>query len=181
MDEITKMVLDEDLVHSRQLWNQYGNDEKRMSGLFDMLIMRYKDIVDGIADGLEVVSGFDNKEQRTQVYKNNVHKVIVRLEAFKDCGYNNDELVKHYVTEGVQGHIYDLSFNETRDIINHMSDISPNEREEVIMKIDDIESIVSSVTTKKNKWYALRPYIVWASGKEVNIAMLILPLIMKIN
>ena len=55
MDEITKMVLDEDLVHSRQLWNQYGNDEKRMSGLFDMLIMRYKDIVDGIADGLEVV------------------------------------------------------------------------------------------------------------------------------
>ena len=62
-----------------------------------------------------------------------------------------------------------------------MSDISPNEREEIIMKIDDIESIVSSVTTKKNKWYALRPYIVWASGKEVNIAMLILPLIMKIN
>lgn len=38
IDDITKTMIDEDLVHSRQLWNQYGDDAKRMSGLFDMLI-----------------------------------------------------------------------------------------------------------------------------------------------
>ncbi len=181
VDDITKTMIDEDLVHSRQLWNQYGDDAKRMSGLFDMLILRYKDMVDGIADGLDVISSFDTTEQKADVYKNNVHKLIIRLEAFKDCGYSNESLARHYVNEGVHGTVYDLSFNETRDIINKMDDISKEEKEEIIGKIDEIESITNSVNTKKNKWYALRPYLMWVSGKEANIAMLILPLIMKIN
>jgi len=181
MDDITIMMIDEDLVMARQIWNQFGNDEKRMSGLFDMLITRYKDIIDGISDGLEVISMFDSEASKRETYKNNVHKVIVKIENFKNCGYSNVELAKHYLTEGVNGEIYNLTFNETRDIILNLEEISQKERDEIIMKIDEIESIVSSLETKKSKWYALRPYIVWASGKEVNIAMLIIPLIMKIN
>ena len=62
-----------------------------------------------------------------------------------------------------------------------MQDVTKEEKEEIIGKIDEIESITNSVNTKKNKWYALRPYLMWVSGKEADIAMLVLPLIMKIN
>ena len=137
--------------------------------------------MEGLADGLDVISVYDSSAEKAEVYKSNVHKVIRRLEAFKDSGYSNESMVQHYVNEGVQGRAFDLSFNETRDIINKMEDLSPLERDEIITKIDEIESITVSVNTKKNKWHALRPYLIWASGKDVNTAMLIIPLLMKIN
>ena len=181
MDDVTKMMLDDDISHSRELWDKFGDDPKRMGGLFDMLIMRYKDIVDGFADDLEVVSSFDSGKDVAERYKNNVHKLINRLEIFKDCGYSNEELARHYINEGVEGTSYNLSFNETRSVISGMKIIKNSEKEEILSKIDNIESIVMSVDTKRNKWNQLRPYIIWITGKDVSIAMLLLPLIMKIN
>ena len=181
MDDITKMMVDDDIAHSEDIWNKFCNDPKRMAGLFDMLIMRYKDIINGFSDDLEVISAFDSNKDMVKSYKDNVKKLIDRLKIFKECEYSNELLAKYYVDEGVKGFSYDLSFNETRKIITEMNNLNKTEINDILNKIDEIEEIVISVDTKKSKWEALRPYVVWTTGKDVGIAMLILPLIMKIN
>ncbi len=176
-----KAIIDEDLQNSKHLLEKHGNDLKKMSALFDSLILKYKNIVNNISDNLDVIFTFDSDKQKADIYKNNINKIVSRLETFKYCSYNNELLAKHYINEGVLGHIEQLSFDETKNIINKMEQLSKYEKDDIIKNINDIESIISSVDTKKNKWYSLRPYLLWASGKEVDVAILILSLIIKIN
>ena len=39
MDEVGKMMLDDDIMECTEIWNKYSNDVKKMSGLFDMLML----------------------------------------------------------------------------------------------------------------------------------------------
>ena len=53
--------------------------------------------------------------------------------------------------------------------------------EEIMEKLAMIEEICSLPLTRKKKWDKLREYIVWISGKDVKIAMKLLPLFLKIR
>ena len=64
--------------------------------------------------------------------------------------------------------------------IGMMEEISSIEKEEVIEKLGEIEEICSLPLTRKRKWDKLRQYIVWISGKDVKIALKVLPLFLKI-
>ncbi|MCI1931917.1 MAG: hypothetical protein LKJ13_09550 [Clostridia bacterium] len=181
MDDVTKMMLDDDIKQSRQIFSQYPNDLNRLEGLFNMLVLRYNDIIDGLSDGLEVVTVFEGEEKTTEKYKNNVRKVIQRLEMFRANNYSNEAVKEYFINEGVEGRLYDLSFEDTRKVILNMNGLGNSEREEILTNIDKIQKIVESKNTKKGKWCALKPYVIWISGKDVNIAMLILPLVLRIN
>jgi len=181
MDDVTKMMLDDDIKQSRQIFSQYPNDQNRLEGLFNMLILRYSEIIDGLADGLEVITVFDSEKKKTENYKSNVRKVIERLEMFRANDYSNEAVKQYFIKEGVEGKLDNLSFADTRKAVIDMGGLNSAEKEEILVKIDEIREIVESQNTKPAKWCALRPYVVWSSGKDVNVAMLILPLILRIN
>ena len=46
---------------------------------------------------------------------------------------------------------------------------------------DAMETICAQVTPKKERWEMLREHLVWLSGKDVTVAMKILPLFFRIN
>lgn len=181
MDDVTKMMLDDDIKQSRQIFSQYPNDINRLEGLFNMLILRYSEIIDGLSDGLDVMTVFEDGKKTAENYKNNVRKVIQRLEIFRANNYSNEAVKEYFINEGVEGRLYDLSFDETKKAILNMNGLKNSEKEEILIKIDEIREIVESTNTKRGKWCALRPYVIWISGKDVYIAMLILPLILRIN
>ena len=76
--------------------------------------------------------------------------------------------------------ITEMDFTAVRLSIGMMEEISSIEKEEVIVKLGEIEEICSLPLTRKRKWDKLRQYIVWISGKDVKIALKVLPLFLKI-
>ena len=75
---------------------------------------------------------------------------------------------------------YEADFTSVRLDLGLM-EISRSEREDIIRHLDEMEEICSQVMTKKEKWEALREHLVWLSGKDVAVAMKLLPLFFRIN
>ena len=59
--------------------------------------------------------------------------------------------------------------------------LSKKEKEEISQKLDEIETVCTSAAETTEKWNRLRPYVVWLSGKSLNIASYILPLLNMIG
>ena len=55
------------------------------------------------------------------------------------------------------------------------------EKNEIIAKFDEMEMIFLAADTKRNKWEKMRPYVMWATGKDADTAMIALSLVLKIN
>ena len=181
MDDIEKMMLDDDIMSCNDMWNKYSFDEKRMGGLFDMLIMRYGNIIDGFSEGLDVLTSFESKQQTGEVYRKNVKLLLTRMETFKKNGYSNEGLREYYINQGVVGGIMDITYNEARKIIEENEKLSIGEKKEICTKLDEMEEIYNTPDTKSNKWHKLKPYVIWSTGKSVDTAMMILSLVLKIN
>ncbi len=62
-----------------------------------------------------------------------------------------------------------------------MNELSSTEKEEIIQKLEEIEEICNLPITRKRQWDKLRQYVVWLSGKDVKVAMKLLPLFLKIQ
>ena len=65
--------------------------------------------------------------------------------------------------------------------LEDLASLSLGEREEIMEHMDAMEMICSRVMTQKEKWEALREHLVWLSGKDVTVAMKLLPLFFRIN
>lgn len=181
MDEVGKMMLDDDIMECTEIWNKYSNDVKKMSGLFDMLMLRYGEIIEGFSDGMEVFTSYEDPVQQGELYRKNVKLLLTRMENFRKNGYSNDGLKEFYINRGVKGGALDISFNEARKIVGENEHMSVGERKEITDKIDQIEEIFKTPDTKKNKWEKMRPYVIWSTGKNADTAMIILSLVLKIN
>ena len=88
MDEIAMMMLDDDIMECTEMWNKYSFDAQRMSGLFDMLMLRYSDIIEGFSEGLEIVTAFEDKSLKSELYRKNVKLLLTRMENFRKNGYS---------------------------------------------------------------------------------------------
>ncbi|MDD3570653.1 MAG: hypothetical protein PHY44_06080 [Lachnospiraceae bacterium] len=174
-------VVDEDILYCKSVWNKYSHDAEQMESLFNAMLFKYVDVIEGFADGMEVISAYEEKAKVAEALRNNVDLIIKRLEIFKALGYRCQSLKDYYLMEDVSGHEVNVGFNEARSIVAEIARIGVIEKKEIIDKIDEIEEICISIDTKKAKWDKLRPYVLWASGKDVEIAMLALSLIQKIN
>lgn len=174
-------VVDEDILYCKSVWSKYSHDAEQMESLFNAMLFKYVDVIEGFADGMEVISAYEEKTKIAEALRNNVDLIIKRLEIFKALGYKCQSLRDYYLKEDVIGCAVNVGFNEARRLLAEMSRISVLEKKEIIDKIDEIEEICISVDTKKAKWDKLRPYVIWASGKDVEIAMLVLSLMQKIN
>jgi hypothetical protein len=181
MDEVGKMMLDDDIMECNEIWNKYSHDSKRMGGLFDMLIMRYSDIIEDFSEGMEVVTSYENPVQQGELYRKNVKLLLTRMENFRKNGYSNDGLKELYIKSGIKGGALDISFNEARKIIQENGILSILEKKEISDKLDEMEEIYNVPDTKRNKWEKMRPYVIWSTGKDADTAMLILSMVLKIN
>ena len=104
------------------------------------------------------------------------------MKLFQQNNYSNDGLFDLYLEQerAKDTIITEMDFTEVRLSIGMMEEISSIEKEEVIEKLGEIEEICSLPLTRKRKWDKLRQYIVWISGKDVKIALKVLPLFLKI-
>lgn len=169
--------IEKDLEYCRESYKKASYDRTVLEEIFSRLLFGYMDIIEGLSSGLNVVS----PEASTEALRENVNLLMERISDFKDCGCSNEALRDKYY--GVSGDPFEvrMRFCAVRDYVTEADVLTDREKEEINNKIDEIEEICLSVDTKRNKWNKLRPYIVWTAGKNVNIAMMILPLFMTIN
>lgn len=62
-----------------------------------------------------------------------------------------------------------------------MSDLQKNEIDEILKKIDMIESIIKSEDHKNKKWGKASKILPWLADKGVDVAITLLPLILKMK
>ncbi len=167
--------IEKDLTEAKESYEKASYDREVLEEIFNKLLFGYMDIIEGLSNGLNVVSN------DTNALRENVNILMERIESFRDCGCDNDALREKYYGTPADPFETRMKFCAVRDTIIALDSLLDREKEEINNKIDEIEEICMSVDTKRSKWNKLRPYVVWVAGKNANIAMMILPLFMTIN
>jgi hypothetical protein len=88
--------------------------------------------------------------------------------------------MEYYIARDRQELNFQADFTTVRLELGLM-ELSRGEREDIMRHLDEMEEICSQVLTKKEKWEGLREHLVWLSGKDVAVAMKLLPLFFRIN
>lgn len=181
MDYELEKNVNRDLEYCKDMYTKYSYDGDRMEDVFNQILFKYVECIDHFADGMDVISVYDDKVKIAEALRKNVVLIIKRLEIFKNSSFKKDCLEEYYLKEGVKGERIEIGFNEARKLFYENPELTITEKKEIEEKLDIIEEIYSSIDTKKNKWNRLRPMVMWASGKDVDIGLLFLSLIQKIN
>lgn len=74
-----------------------------------------------------------------------------------------------------------IAFDDVRSQVNDMTSLSEKETEELLQRIDKLEEIINSKDNKKTKWQKVAPILKWLADKSFDAAMIILPLILKLQ
>lgn len=183
MNENIINSVDEDIEYGNKMFKEYSHDREKMEKLFNYLLFKYIDKIQNIADGLAVISSYGDNLERTSIYKQNIHMIIKRLEMFRSNGYSNEGLLDFYIQSEENFDILD-SKTKISDIIIEiglMDNITIREKEEIAKKLGEIEYILALTETKARRWELLRPYVLWLSGKDYNVAVKILPLFLRLR
>lgn len=181
-EESLKNRVDADIFRCQEVWKEYSHDKDVLGVLFDDLLARYANVIDGFVDEMRVIFASENSPQMAKVYRENVQLMLQRLLEFQENGYTNEGLedlrIRKELGESVS---IEMDFGKIRMELGLMEGISTVEREDIMARLGEMEEICSLSLTRRKKWDLLRKYVLWVSGKEVEIAMRILPLFLKIN
>jgi hypothetical protein len=173
--------IDEDIDRTRKTWDAYSYDEEKMSALFRYLMSTYKDVIDGFCSNLTVIQPYEDTALQAEAYRKNITKLLERLEGFRQNDCQNEGLLDYYLKREQNDVGMDVNFTQLRLEIGIMEGISNHEKDEIIEKLEEMEEICAKVLFKRQKWELMREYLVWLSGKDVEIALKILPAFFKIN
>ena len=177
-------MVDEDIAYCQEVWKKYSHDRDQMEVLFYKLLYTYIDKIENLSEGLGVVSPYDKSSGMADTYRQNVRKLIHRLELFRENHYSNQGLWERYLeaeNEKVDNGGVAMDFNQARLFIMEREELPEGQKNEIIDHIDEIEEICNRIEPKKNKWDRLRPHLIWLSGKDVSVALQILPLFMRMK
>ncbi len=179
--EDLQQTVEEDLQQGAALLWEYGHDAEQMAALFDKLMLRYHERIDGFSKDLRVVQPYETLLQKSEDYRENVRMLLFRLRAFAQNGCSNEGLVEYYMAlEHIEIDPY-ADFSKVRMTIGMMDSLSRREREEIMEKLNEMEEICAMVMPKQKKWDLLRGYLLWLSGKPVDAALTVLPLFLRIS
>ena len=181
MDFQLKYEIDEDLLTLKDTWKRDCFDTEKLENLFNAMIFKYNEKIEGFSKNLGVISPYDSRIKHGEALRNNFKTIIKRLEIIKNQNYDPDGLREYYLKEGVEGKEIKMDFNEARKFFEESEVLSRFEKNEISSKVDEIEEICVSIEPKKEKWNKLRPFVIWASGKDADTALLVLSLIQRIN
>ena len=175
-----KRMVNRDIEYCKNEWDEHSFDWERMGALFDEMLNRYADVIDGFDDDLKVINPYEINNAGGCTFRDNIQIIIEKLEKFRDNDFSNDGLNADINSDYK---IYPYSrekFDEARLVIAKNEQIDEKTREEVAEKIDEIETICQGDEKVSEKWDNLRPYMMWLSGKNLVIASQIMPLMMMI-
>ena len=178
--DLQKQV-DEDIAYGEAVWEAASYDSEQMEVLFNHLIERYMDQIEGFAKGLRVLQPYDDTVEKAELYRENVKILMEHLKGFRENGYSNEGLIEYYIRREHQEINMEADFTGVRLEIGMMEDLTRADKEDIMYHLDAMEIICAQVMTQKEKWEAMREHMVWLSGKEVTVVMKLLPLFFKIN
>ena len=177
--EIRTMV-DEDIAHAEAVWEASSYDSDVMEVLFFRLVEHYAEEISDFLKGLRVIQSDADAADLAEVYRENIKVMLERLKGFRENGYTNEGLLEYYIAKDHQELDFEADFTTVRLEIGMMA-LSYTEKEDFMQHLDEMENICAQVTTKADKWEAMREHLVWLSGKDVSVALKILPLFFRIN
>ena len=175
-----RTMVDEDIALGKAVWAASSYDSEAMGELFYHLMERYKDEIEDFVKGLKVIQSDEDTADMAEIYRGNIRVMMERLKGFRENGYSNEGLMEYYIARDRQELNYEADFTAVRLDLGLM-ELSRPEREDVMRHLDEMEAICSRIMTKKEKWEGLREHLVWLSGKDVAVAMKLLPLFFRIN
>ena len=179
MTEEFKRIIDEDInICDTELQN--GNKQSRYT-FHRRLISKYGNIIDGFKDELRSLFYDESGEYARE----NIETMRQKLVLFKAMGYQNvyaesDSGITVNNTNQMTANI-NITFSEAKANVERMSALSDPEIEEILAKINELEDIVNSTERKTKKWDKAKGVINWIATKGVDVAMTIIPLLMKIG
>ncbi len=74
-----------------------------------------------------------------------------------------------------------ITFEQVRSQIEDMTSLTDEQTQDILSKVNEIESVVNSTSSKKTKWEKIKPVLTWLADKSFDVAMTILPLLLKIQ
>lgn len=176
-----KRMVNNDIEYCKNEWDVLSFDVERMAALFDRMMYRYTKIIKGFDNEMRVVLNYEDEVNAGEIYRYNVRLIIKKLEEFRDNGYRNEGLGEEDNPEQVIMP-YDASeFDEVRLFFERSEQLNDKLKAETAAKIDEIEEICMSKKRPSEKWEALKPYVIWLTGKDLIIASHIMPLFMLIK
>lgn len=176
-----RTMIDEDIAHVETVWEASSYDSEAMEGLFQLLLEHYTEEIDGFTKGLRVIQPYEDTADMAKIYRENVQVLLERMKGFRENNYSNEGLMEYYMLRDRQELDFEADFTTVRIDLGMMECLSRSEREDIMVHLDAMEDICAQVMTKKEKWEALRGHLVWLSGKDVTVAMKVLPLFFRIN
>lgn len=75
----------------------------------------------------------------------------------------------------------EISFNEARQKIEDMPGLTFDETEDIKRKINELQEIANDNTTNKRKWEKIKPILVFALDKGVDVAITLMSLILQMK
>ena len=89
-----RMLIEEDLRHSQEIWESYSHDKEKLGELFQLLLQHYDGEIDGFDEDLWVIQDREDCADMAEVYRKNIRHLMERLEAFRHNGYSNERLME---------------------------------------------------------------------------------------
>ena len=179
MTEEFKKIIDEDIDFCiAELQN--GNKQSRYT-FHQRLISKYGNIIDGFKDELRSLF----YDESGSYARENIETMRQKLVLFKAMDYKNvyaegDSGITVNNTNQMTATV-NITFPEAKQKIEGMSALSDPEIEEILEKLNELESIVNSKERKTKKWENAKGIINWIATKGVDVAMTVIPLLMKIG
>lgn len=135
-----RMLIEEDLRHSQEIWESYSHDKEKLGELFQLLLQHYDGEIDGFDEDLWVIQDREDCADMAEVYRKNIRHLMERLEAFRDNGYSNEGLMEYYIRKEQKDIDYSADFTSVRISLG-MANLPAREKEEIMMKLDEMEEI----------------------------------------
>ena len=179
MTEEFKKIIDEDIAICEKF--KSGNYWSNIENFHKMLKSKYSKIIDGFEEGL-----YDTfYDSHHTAKKANIETMRQKLVLFKAMDYKNvyaesGNGITVNNTNQMTANI-NITFSEAKANVERMSALSDSEIEEILKKINELEDIVNSTDRKTKKWDKAKDIINWIATKGVDVAMTIIPLLLKIG
>lgn len=126
--------------------------------------------------------GFDIHRDDTESLRFNLKSMKAKLNSYKlglNANYDNQENIKNQnVSVNVNNNNsnvinLNLTFEQARHQVEEMTALSQEQTNEIIEKINEIEKISKEKEPKKKKWEKIKPILVFALDKGVDIAIML--------
>ncbi len=179
MTEEFKRIIDEDI----EMCEKFKDEEywSNIANFHTLLRSKYAQIIDGFEKGLYNTS-YDSHHTAKKANIETMRQKLVLFKAmeYKNVYSENESGIVVNNTNQMTANI-NITFPEAKEKIENMSALSEIEIEEILEKLNELEDIVNSTERKTKKWEKAKGIINWIATKGVDVAMTVIPLLMKIG